>query len=61
MLNLGTRWRWCRLHAHDTITPGERVPPPYTLDRRLSVPQSQSGHSGKEKKIPSLALLGIKP
>jgi len=33
--------------------------PWYPLDRKLGGPQSQSGHSGEEKK--SLPLPGIKP
>jgi len=33
--------------------------PQYPLDRRLSGPQSQSGHSGEEKN--SQTLLGMEP
>jgi len=37
------------------------ISPQHPLDRRLGGPQSQSGCSGEEKKIPSLLLLGIEP
>jgi hypothetical protein len=33
--------------------------PQYPLDRRLGGPQSQSGHSGKEKKNPSFITMEI--
>jgi hypothetical protein len=33
----------------------------YPLDRRLDGPQSQSGHGGKEIKVPSFPLLEIEP
>jgi len=33
----------------------------YPLDRRMGEPQNWSGHSGKEKYIPSLPLLEIEP
>jgi len=46
-----------QLHAPAKLPLGKR--PWYPLDRRLCKPQSQSGHSGKEKQ--SLTLPGIKP
>jgi len=38
---------------------GER--PQHQMDRKVGGPQSQSECSGKEKKIPSLPLPGMKP
>jgi len=35
--------------------------PRYPLERRLRVPQRQSEHGGKEKKIPSVPLQESKP
>jgi len=47
ILDLGIRWRWV-----GSFTPWPLYPPgkspKYQLDRRLSGPQSQSGHSGEE-------------
>jgi hypothetical protein len=42
------------------LYPRERDPSTHWI-KRLGGPQSQSGHSGEEEKIPSLPLLGIKP
>jgi hypothetical protein len=41
-----------------TLSPEKE--PQYSLGRRVGVPQSWSGHGGKEKVFPSLPLLGIK-
>jgi len=45
---------WPQLHALAALPLGKG--PWYSLDRRLSGPQSQSRQSGKKKKIPSLCL-----
>jgi hypothetical protein len=48
ILDLSTRWRWV-----GSFTPGPLHPQGkstwYPLDRRLSGPQSRSGHGGEEK------------
>jgi len=53
ILNLTSRWR--RVIC---FTLQGKIPQ-YTLDRKLGKPQSQSGHSGEEKKflpVPGIAL-----
>jgi hypothetical protein len=53
-----------QLHAPAALTPKERVPGTYPLDRRLGGPQSRSGRVGEEKNsqpLPGLETSIIQP
>jgi len=58
ILNLGIRRRQVlKLHAQSTVSPNHK--PYYILTRRPGGPQSWSGHTKKQKNVPS--FLAIDP
>jgi hypothetical protein len=48
IIDLGTRWRWVVSFTPWPLYPQGKSPP-YPLDRRLSGPQSRSGHGAEVK------------
>jgi hypothetical protein len=59
ILDLDARWREASVQVHAPVALPWGRSPWNPVDRRLSVPQSQSGHHKVEQKL--LPLLGIKP